>query len=137
MSATLDGQVIASLEDYRIVRDLVFDLISDAVDTTVPRTMRETVAAVGAEVEIEPETSYSKVARRLNLDKSAGKRRVDAAIAKGYVRNNETGRGKPARLVLGDPLPSDVIVLPTVEAVVARLQDCSGGDNGELEDTPW
>jgi hypothetical protein len=62
----------------------------------------------------------------LNLDKSAGRRRVEAAIARGYVRNRESGRGKPAKLALGDPLPMDVAVLPSSDLVA--------GWQGELRD---
>jgi hypothetical protein len=135
--ATPDRVVIATLADYAIVRELVVDLISDAVDATVSKTMRQTVAAVAAELETEVETTYAKLARRLVLDKSASKRRVDAAIAKGYVRNLEPGRGRMAKLVLGDPLPSDVVVLPTPEAVedrVAGLQPQLAGKREDLFD---
>jgi hypothetical protein len=44
-------------------------------------------------------------------------RRVDVAIRGGYLRNDEDRKGRPARLVIDDPLPSDTDVLPTVEAL--------------------
>jgi hypothetical protein len=40
----------------------------------------------------------------LNLDKSAISRRVAGALAGGFLENLEDRKGKPARLVLGDPL---------------------------------
>lgn len=40
---------------------------------------------------------------------------------RGYVKNLEERKGRPARLVLGDPLPDDIEILPTVE----RLHGCT------------
>jgi hypothetical protein len=48
----------------------------------------------------------------LGLDQSAGHRRVAKAIAEGYLRNEEDRKGRAARLVVGDPLPDDVELLP-------------------------
>ena len=46
-----DGRIIATLDDYAVVRDLVADTIAEGVGTTVSDTVRETVAAVdGARV---------------------------------------------------------------------------------------
>jgi hypothetical protein len=138
-----DGPVLATLEDYAAVRELVVDLVSDAVDATVPKTMRETVAAVSEDLTTEVETTHSKVSRRLGLDKSAGRRRVEGAISRGYVRNLETGKGRMARLVLGDPLPDEVVILPTCEEVSQRVAGWQGGsgDKGtgttEEDGSPW
>ncbi len=41
-----EGRIIASIEDYRVVRDLVAALIEEACLTTVKPTVRETVEAV-------------------------------------------------------------------------------------------
>ena len=41
----------------------------------------------------------------LKLDKSAISRRVAAALDGGFLKNLEDRKGRPARLVLGDPLP--------------------------------
>ena len=63
----------------------------------------------------------------LKLDKSAISRRVSGAIDAGVLRNLEDRKGRSARLVLGDPLPGDIEVLPPPEV----LQCCSvdRGDN--------
>ena len=53
-----------------------------------------------------------EVAQHLNLDKSTASRRVNEAINKGFLENRETRPGRPMRLVLGDPLPEAVEVLP-------------------------
>jgi hypothetical protein len=111
-----DGKVIATLEDYAIVRELAVDLVSEGVEATVPPTIRETVQAV-SDLAREEGVSITVLARALNLDKSSVSRRWNSARARGYLRNLETGRGRPARIVLADSLPDDVEVLPTVEAL--------------------
>jgi hypothetical protein len=62
-----------------------------------------------------------KLAGELKLDKSSAWRRVRAAMDRGYVKNLEERKGRPAQLVLGDPLPDDQEVLPAVE----RLNGCT------------
>jgi hypothetical protein len=65
--------------------------------------------------------------KALKLDKSVVSRRVAAALDAGLLRNLEDRKGRPARLVLGDPLPDEIELLPTPE----RLHGCTvaGGDN--------
>jgi urease gamma subunit len=118
-----DGRIIATLDDYAAVRELVADLVSEGVEATVPNTVRETVAAVGRLLdgsEGDPVTTTA-VALELKLDKSAALRRVRAAIDRGHLKNLEDRRGRPARIVLGDPLSGEVEVLPSAE----RLQGCT------------
>ena len=69
--------------------------------------------------------SLGPIAAALKLDKSAASRRVSTAIAKGFVRNLEDRRGKPGRYVLGDAMPDDVVILPTLEQMLQALQCCS------------
>ena len=59
--------------------------------------------------------SQAEVAKHLNLDKSAVSRRVSQAVDLEFLVNREMKRGLPARLVSGDPLPGDVVVLPLPE----------------------
>jgi hypothetical protein len=49
------------------------------------------------------------------LDKSAVSRRVADAIDRGYLRNLEDKKGRPARLVMGDPLPEELEVCQEIE----------------------
>ena len=51
-------------------------------------------------------------ARSLGLDKSVARRRLRQATELGYLINRETRNGRPARIVLGDPMPDEVQVLP-------------------------
>jgi len=117
-----DGAVIATLEDYSAVREIVEDLISQGVGATVSVSLRQTVGAVG---ELQKQVgadsvSITSLGQKLNLDKSAASRRAKEATAKGYLKNLEDRRGRPAKLVLGDPLPGDVEVLPRLETIKAR-----------------
>ena len=57
----------------------------------------------------------------LQLDKSVVSRRVAAAMDAGVLRNREDRKGRPARLVLGDPLPEEIEILPRPE----QLHGCT------------
>jgi hypothetical protein len=117
------GRIIASIEDYRIVRELVADLMSECLDVTVSPTLRETVNTVRILTDSNEEspTNCRSVARELKIDKSSALRRVRVAIEKGYVRNLEDRRGYEARLVCGEPLPDDLTILPHPEDLQACM----------------
>jgi hypothetical protein len=121
------GRIVATVDDYAVVRELVADLIAEGVDATVSATVSATVAAVQKLVDDQDGDSVSlgPIAKELKLDKSAASRRVRIAINKGFVKNLEDRRGKPGRYVMGDPMPEDVGVLPTAEEVLQALQHCS------------
>jgi hypothetical protein len=110
------GRLIATVGDYAVVRGLLVAIVSEGVQATVTPEVREAVGVVGA-LNAEHGVSRQKVAAELKLDPSAAGRRLLAAKDKGYLRNLEDKRGKPGRYVLGDPLPEDVEILPTVEAL--------------------
>jgi hypothetical protein len=113
------GRIVATLEDYGAVRDLIFDLLSEGVGATVPKIVRETVEAVReivAESDGRP-TNIRRVGAALDLDYSATHRRVGMALEAGYLNNLEDRKGKPAQLVIGNDLPDDREILPTVEAL--------------------
>lgn len=127
------GALIATFEDYFLVRNIVADLVSQGVGATVSDTLRETVAAV-AELQSEAGSdgvSMTTLGQKLKLDKSSTSRRAKEAIARGYLKNLEDKRGRPARLVLGDPLPDDVAVLPTPEALKQRCCTVAALQQGE------
>lgn len=123
-----DGRVVATLGDYAAVHALVADLVAEGAEATVRDTIRETVAAVQAllsarqrQPDDTPATvSLTEVAHALKMDKSAVSRRVKQALEAGYLQNLEAGRGRPAKLMLGDPLPEELHILPDV----AELERC-------------
>jgi len=79
--------------------------------------VRETVTAVERLVGDEDGDAVTmvKVGRELKLDKNPTYQRVQRAIEGGYLKNLEDHKGRPARLVLGDPMPEDRPILPAPE----------------------
>jgi hypothetical protein len=123
------GKVIATIEDYAVVYHLVVDIVSEGVEATVPATVRELVEAVK---DSNDPVSIAQLASSLGLDKSATSRRWKNAQSRGYVKNLEEKKGKPARIVLGDPLPDKVEILPSPARLEARTQPILG-DRGYLD----
>jgi Domain of unknown function (DUF3854) len=135
-----DGRIVASLDDYAVVRELVSDIMAAGVDATVSTTVRETVEAVAALVpddKADPATAL-QVANKLGLDKSAARRRLLAAADGGYVRNVEEHKGRPGRWELGEPLPGGTTLLPESTALATDPepeppgQESSGGSGGTV-----
>jgi hypothetical protein len=119
--------VIATLDDYAAVRSLVWDLMADAAERSVSPEIRETIAAVEVLSErdvLMDGVRNTQVAAALGIDKSTAMRRTRTAVTRGFLHNLETGRGRPARLLIGDPVPDDASFLPTVEEL-ARLHGCA------------
>jgi hypothetical protein len=104
------GAIIATTADYATVRELVADVFAEGIEATVPATVRETVDAVAALK--KNEVSLGELAAKLALDKSVTSRRLRDATDRGYLVNLEIRRGRPARIVLGDPMPEMVKLLP-------------------------
>jgi primase-like protein len=122
------GRILATLEDYAVVRELVVDIISEGVEATVSPAVKETVDAIGGiHAAGRNEVSIAQLAQVLGLDKSAASRRAASALQQGFLRNLEDRKGRPARLCLGEPMPKSVSILPSAEV----LQRCSV-DRGEI-----
>jgi hypothetical protein len=132
------GRLIATVEDYSVVRELVADLVADGVEATVSETIRETVTAVEqllAEPRVE-ETTVLAVAKLLKLDKSSASRRITVAVDRGYLKNLQDKKGRPVRIVLGEPLPAAEDILPTHGELEAVLGGCTVAVESEGMDTP-
>jgi len=131
-----DRAIIATIEDYSAVREIVADLVSHGIGATVPKSIRETVNAVANLLSEEGSdgVSVTKLGQKLQLDKSSASRRAHDAIAAGYLKNLEDKRGRPKRLVLGDPVPGDIEVLPPPEKLAASC--CAVAQLQKGTDTP-
>lgn len=133
-----EGRVVADLDDYAAIRELVADLVAEGVEATVPKTVRETVEAAKRlleDSESEPITTAA-VAGELKLDKSAALRRVKTAIDRGHLKNLEDRRGRPARIILGEPIAGEVELLPSVERLAEQAGGCTVAGNSGGRDTP-
>jgi hypothetical protein len=125
------SRIIAAVADYAAVRALVMKLFAEGIEATVPKAVRETVDAVrlcvGGSVGVgvggsnsgsnTSEVSLTVLAKTMGLDKSSAHHRVRRAIERGFLINREEKRGMPARIALADPLPDEIEILPTVEAL--------------------
>jgi hypothetical protein len=132
-----NGEVIAILDDYRAVFDLVAEPLSQGLEAAVPEQIRTVVEAVDAlqnEDQLEAPwgqpsgVSQMQLSKTLERDPSVVSRNVRKAIGQGFLKNLTPGQGREAALVLGDrelpsgtvlPLPEELKMNGRDEAVVA------------------
>lgn len=116
------GRLVAEVADYAAVRELVAELVAEGAEVAIKPEVRETVRAVADLLtDGREEAKQADIRKALKLDKSVVSRRVTAAVDAGVLRNLEDRKGRPARLVLGDPLPEEIELLPKPE----RLHGCA------------
>ena len=127
------GRVVATIDgDYQAVAALIGPLVAEGVGSTVSAATRETVDAVDALTAAHPTgVTAQAVAARLNLDKSNVSRRLSVAGSSGWLINEEDHRGKPGRWKVGEALPDDLDILPTVAVLRAVADDIATADDGE------
>ncbi len=123
---TAGGKVVASLDDYAIAREMLAPIFEAVASEGCTPAVRQTVEVVGEREEV----SNADLARRLGLAPSTVSDRVKRAIKGGWLVNEESRRGHPARLRRGAPLPHATTALPTPEQV-AGLFECSGPNRGD------
>jgi len=112
------GRIVATLADYAEVRKLVEPIIAAGVEAAVKPETRATVQAVAELLPDHPDgIDLTVLTERLKLDKGSVSRRVRDARKVGYLMNMETMNGRPARIVLGKPMPTDTTVLPVLEVL--------------------
>ena len=137
------GRIIAELEDYRVVYELIANIFSEGIEKTISPAIRETVEMVelllnpedlensedyltpklrnnsqngaGNKGPKQKEIDLPSIASALKVDRSTTSRRVNKAIQMEFLINLETRKGQRARIILGRPLPEDAPVLPTPE----------------------
>lgn len=106
------GRIVATAEDYLVVRALTADLIASGVGATVAQSIRATVEAV-QQADSGEGVTVKNIAGDLKLDRSAAQRRLQTARERGFIVNLEEKRGRPARYAIGEPLPEHIELLPT------------------------
>lgn len=107
-----NNQIVATPEDYAVVYDLMAAHLAVESGAAVSTEVRETVEAALKLYKENKLVTITTLAGILELDKSSVSRRVSHAIQEGFLHNQETRKGRPARLVPGEELPGTHGVLP-------------------------
>ncbi len=130
------GRIVATLRDYKVVRELVKDIVAETLEAAVSDGVRQTVEAIQRLYEkTEEPATIKQVGEELKLSKMPTWSRVQKALDGGFARNLEDRKGRPAQLVPGDPLPENVEVLPAPDTV-AREGGFYGFTGFVEEDAP-
>lgn len=145
------GRVLATDEDYEQVQALVEPMFALSLSPGLSAEIRATVEAVASLVTPQQATvTNTELAARLKLSESATWRRVQKAVRKRYLINDEARKHQPARLRIGNPLPTPGRLLPLTSEIHANAQTAnptsdsaegyafarpfaSGGDGGATE----
>lgn len=122
-----EDKIIATHDDYGMVRFLVEECLAQGLEVAVPVRIREVVQSVQTLLDQRKDAhplpfyedregvSQRQIADFLGRDQSVVSRNVNSAIFGGYLQNINFGQGKLANILIGErPLPSGH-VLPTVE----------------------
>lgn len=129
------NRIIATLDDYKVVRELIKGPISEGVEATVRETVRETVEVVRKLIIDKAEkgeaisVTIKELSTYLKLDRSAVTRRVDNALCMGYLQNLEDKKGRAVRLILSDPLPEEEEILPHPDIINKKWEVCRCAKN--------
>jgi hypothetical protein len=114
------GKIIATIEDYTAIYDLVNDLLSYIMETSVPENVKSVVNAVNKitmELGKTEGASVAKVAGVLEIHKSTASRSLKIASEIGYIKNIQPKMGVEAQYLLNEPLPVEQSILPTPDAL--------------------
>lgn len=115
------GRVVATLDDYAKVYELVGDLY-EASATGASANVRAVVKAVAELMQEGSDTaSVTAIGARLGITKMSASRRAKTALKMGWLVNDEERRGRSAALRVGEPLPART-GLPHPD----DLQGCNG-----------
>jgi DNA replicative helicase MCM subunit Mcm2 (Cdc46/Mcm family) len=110
-----DNRIIATLEDYEAVYELIGDIVGEASTVTVSDTVRETVQTIKELIEDGEQDTRNTLAKRLKIVPTSAGRRFAPASGAGYVKEDPDNLSqRPKRYVLGDvPLPENADVIPS------------------------
>jgi hypothetical protein len=125
-----NGRLIAEVEDYAMVHELVGKMYETSV-TSVSDKIRNAIRAVGElrKANVTPLTE-TKVAERLGISKQAISRPVKTAMKQGWLVNHEVKRGYPFDLDVGEPLP-EALGLPDPKSLRGEPETPPEGGRAE------
>jgi len=125
------GRIIAEPGDYEAVYDLVADIVSYGHGAKADPKVRDLVAVVERLADDEG-ISVKVIAQEMGFYHLRTWRLVQKALKDEFLRNLETRKRQPARLVVGDPIPPDGAVLPSPEKIL-RQYPPENGENVKKE----
>jgi hypothetical protein len=122
------GRLIAQVDDYRFVYDLIGDMYENST-TGASQKLRDLVLAVS-----EGHTTVTSLASKLGISRMSASRRVGSAIRNGWIINTESRKGYPAKLEPGEPLPErDGLPNPDILKDRNTVTSVTGESNGCTE----
>jgi hypothetical protein len=127
------GRVVATLDDYEVVCELLSEALAIATDKAVRAGTRAIVEAVAAlRAEEKTPVSLNAAARKAGRSSSTTHTDVHDALDRGYLVNHSRSN-RSFDLGLGDPLPGRGELLPSRADLEARL----AGDRSDPVQTPF
>ena len=100
------GRLVATLDDYKTV----YDLVSATYESSVTGLSEGVTNVVTKVAELRQENldrpiSYTVLERELGVHRDLVRRRASTAVRHGWLVNQETRRGYQADLIPGEPMP--------------------------------
>jgi len=130
------GRIVATLEDYAAVRDLVEPFVGAASEQGVKPQVRETVQAalnlLDSEDFDEAGVTTKDLQRVLKIDNSATYRRVQAAYP--YLVPLDEKRGRAKQYCKGDDLPAINNVLPSPDELCKFARESTPEGTGAKDE---
>lgn len=116
------GSVVANLDDYAAVYELVADALSQGLDKSVAPHIREVADAISNAHPTFGAVSVTELAAMLGKDPGVVSRNVKAAVAQGYLDDHNPGQGRRSMLVPGKRELPKGTVLPSSETLIERWE---------------
>ncbi|MFK7910025.1 MAG: hypothetical protein AB8F34_05415 [Akkermansiaceae bacterium] len=123
-----DGRLIATLDDYRIVREVIIQSLqissSDTLEPGQVAILKYVYSVLPDEVKKEGKGAHkitsATIGREVGIPQQTVSRKIGKLIESGYLKNMETLPKKPMRLKLGDDFNDALLegkeaTLPTAE----------------------
>ena len=116
------GRVIATLDDYEMVRPLLDLALAPSLADNLTEAQRAAVEGVRSLCQDNTEAvTISAVGRFLNIDRSSASARLRSALEGGYVVNDEIHENRPAKLRPGKETMPPARVLPTPQEITEAI----------------
>ena len=127
----VEGRLVATVEDYRTIYDLVGDMYESSL-TGISEKVRQIVGAVKHLVTEDSEKSITvtAVAKALNISGMAAGRGVNRSLKFGWLVNEEARRYHPKRLAVGEPMPNSS-GLPSPEEIMVAYNAITPSTDGD------